>query len=94
LIAAEFAVTDVEEIQWSSDSFSSLVIPNDDREIIMAVVEARDGRIRQGSSFEFDDIIPGKGRGLNILLQSGSLSPFSLPVLTHDQVVILGSGRP
>ena len=59
----------------------------------MAVVEAR-GRICQGSKFEFDDVIPGKGRGLNILLQYSSPFPLSLPVLTNDQVVIPGSGRP
>ena len=95
LIAAEFAVADIKEIQWSSDSFNSLVISNDDRELIMAVVEARDSRVYQGSSieFEFDDIIPGKGRGLNILLQYSSPSSVSLPALTHDQSGSPGLGK-
>jgi hypothetical protein len=78
-------MADIEEIQWSSDSFNNLVISTDNRDLIMAVVEARDGRVYQGSSVEFDDIIPGKGQGLNILLQYGSPFLVSLPALTYDQ---------
>ena len=77
LITAEFAVADIEDIQWSSDSFDGLVIPDEDRDIIMALVEARNGPCDRAAqdSFQFDDIITGKGRGLNILLQyDGTLS--------------------
>ena len=62
-------MADIKEIQWSFDSFQGLVIPEDDREVIMALVEARNGRATQASGFSFDDIVAGKGRGLNILLQ-------------------------
>ena len=77
LTIAEFAVADVAEIQWSSDAFDSLVISNEDRELIMAVVEARAGHVCKGSDFDFDDVVAGKGRGLNILLQYGTPSPLS-----------------
>jgi hypothetical protein len=39
----------------------------------MALVESRND-----SSVIFDDVIPGKGQGLNILLQYGSTSFFVL----------------
>ena len=74
---AEFAVADIGDIQWSSDAFDSLVISSDDRELIMAVVEARAGHVCQGFNFDFDDVVAGKGRGLNILLQYETTSPLS-----------------
>ena len=43
----------------------------------MALVESRND-----SSAEFDDVIAGKGQGLNILLQYGSTSFFVLFSLT------------
>jgi hypothetical protein len=82
LIAAEFAVADIEEIRWSCDAFARLAIPDSDREVIMAFVEARQGGMCQATGIEFDDIIPGKGRGLNILLQYSDL-PASLAVITR-----------
>lgn len=64
-------MADIEDIQWSSDSFDGLVIPDEDRDIIMALVEARSGHCDRAAqdSFHFDDIVAGKGRGLNSLLQ-------------------------
>ncbi|KAG0645018.1 26S proteasome regulatory subunit [Hyphodiscus hymeniophilus] len=64
----EFAVANIQEIRWSSGCFDGLVIPDKDREVIMALVEARNGRALQDLRFIFDDIVVGKGRGLNILL--------------------------
>ena len=76
-------MADLDEIQWSSDPFNCLVIKDEDREVIMALVEARNGQADQESDFSFDDFISGKGRGLNILLQyDGSLSTLS-HALTH-----------
>ena len=70
-------MADIRDIQWSSDAFDSLVISSDDRELIMAVVEARAGHVCQRPSFDFDDVVAGKGRGLNILLQYSSPFPLS-----------------
>jgi hypothetical protein len=70
--AAEFAVADIEDIEWSSLPFDSLSISNEQRDVVMALVEARND-----PSVVFDDVIAGKGRGLNILLQYGSRSLLS-----------------
>lgn len=76
-------MADLDEIQWSSDPFDCLVIKDEDREVIMALVEARNGQADQELDFSFDDFVSGKGRGLNILLQyDGSLSTLS-HALTH-----------
>jgi SpoVK/Ycf46/Vps4 family AAA+-type ATPase len=48
----------------------------------MAVVEARDGLC--DPSLAFDDVIAGKGRGLNILLQYGSVLLLYAKVLTYE----------
>ncbi|KAH6667467.1 hypothetical protein B0J14DRAFT_444099, partial [Halenospora varia] len=62
---AEFAVADIEDIVWSSLPFDSLAIANEQRDVVMALVESRND-----SSVMFDDVIAGKGQGLNILLHS------------------------
>jgi hypothetical protein len=66
----EFAVTDVEDIKWSSLPFKSLTISDEQRDVILALAEAR---TRQVPEFSFDDVIEGKGRGLIVLLQYCSL---------------------
>jgi hypothetical protein len=59
----EFFVHLVKDIEWNDDAFSSLVLPDDQKELILTFVE---------SQFEnrsaFDDVIQGKGRGCIILL--------------------------
>jgi hypothetical protein len=65
----EFAVTDIKEVKWSSKPFDPLVIPGEDREVVIALVEARNRRATRKSEFTFNDVVRGKGRGLNVLLQ-------------------------
>jgi AAA+ superfamily predicted ATPase len=48
----------------------------------MALVEARDGP--SDPSMTFDDVIEGKGKGLNILLQYGSALLLYVNVLTCE----------
>ncbi|PMD21103.1 P-loop containing nucleoside triphosphate hydrolase protein [Hyaloscypha hepaticicola] len=62
-IWAEFAVADIEHIEWLSLPFDCLSISDEQRDVIMALVEACND-----PSAVFDDVIAGKGRGLNILL--------------------------
>jgi hypothetical protein len=47
-------------------SVDYLSIPEEQRDVIMALVEAR-----LDPSVEFDDCIVGKGKGINMLLQYG-----------------------
>jgi hypothetical protein len=61
--AAEFAVADIKEIEWSSLPFDCLSIPEEQRDIIMALMEAR-----LDPSVAFNDFVAGKGKGINILL--------------------------
>ncbi|KAL9616324.1 MAG: hypothetical protein Q9160_008803 [Pyrenula sp. 1 TL-2023] len=63
---AELAVTNLEAINWDSSAFSSLVMPEDKKEILQSLVERQTTGLDQRP---FDDIIRGKGQSLVILLQ-------------------------
>jgi len=71
----EFAVADIKDIEWSSSLFDCLVLPDDHKEVITALAEARTGRV---PSVPFDDFVAGKGRGLNVLLQYAVPTPYYL----------------
>ena len=60
-----FFVNVVQPITFSTSAFSSLVLPAEQKELILAFVESQ---VRNKD--KFDDIIAGKGRGM-ILLLSG-----------------------
>ncbi|KAG9240325.1 hypothetical protein BJ878DRAFT_389737, partial [Calycina marina] len=62
---AEFAVADIEDIQWSSGLYDYLTISDEQKEVIMALADVQTSR-EPGSGF--DDFVDGKGRGLNLLL--------------------------
>ena len=61
----EFAVADIEDIKWSSTPFDYLTIPEEQKEVIIALTETRLGLV---PSIPFDNFVTGKGRGLNVLL--------------------------
>ena len=46
----------VKEIQWSDNAFSSLVLPEYQKDLILALTESQ--RVNRGA---FDDVIQGKG---------------------------------
>lgn len=55
----EFFVDQVGEIVWNNNAFDKLVLPDDQKELILAFSESQlDG----GSAF--DDVISGKGKGI------------------------------
>ncbi|RPA92234.1 hypothetical protein L873DRAFT_1710824 [Choiromyces venosus 120613-1] len=58
----EFTVSGVEEIQWNEKAFDSLVLAEEQKEIVKALVESHSGN--NISSATIDDVIQGKGRGL------------------------------
>ena len=62
----EFAVADIEDIKWPSTPFDCLTIPDEHKEVISALAEIRLSLV---PSAPFDDVVTGKGRGLNVLLQ-------------------------
>ena len=65
---------DIQPIEWSPLPFASLEIPIGKKEVIMAITQHRLGQAsmdrRSGRPTKvFDDVVEGKGRGINILLQ-------------------------
>ncbi|KAI9748613.1 MAG: hypothetical protein M4579_007174 [Chaenotheca gracillima] len=67
---AEFAVADVAAISWSPASFAQLALPSAQKDILLALAKAR---ICSSPQNVFEDIVKGKGRGLNI--SAGELGP-------------------
>jgi hypothetical protein len=58
-----FLVERVEEIQWSENAFESLVLEEDSKNMVQALVTTHNA-----TGLGFDDVIKGKGRGLIFLL--------------------------
>jgi hypothetical protein len=73
----EFTVAGIKEIEWSSLPFDCLSIPDEQRDVIIALVKAR-----LNPSVEFNNFIVGKGKGTNILLQYGSIPFIYLNMIT------------
>lgn len=65
----EFAVSFVHDIEFNSDAFNSLVLPENQKNIVKALVETHCRRSQTGKGEGIDDIIKGKGRGLVAVLQ-------------------------
>jgi len=59
----KFYTQNVSEIEWSNDAFNSLVLPEEQKELVLALSEAQVGDITA-----FDDVVQGKGKGMIILL--------------------------
>ncbi|KAF2014018.1 P-loop containing nucleoside triphosphate hydrolase protein [Aaosphaeria arxii CBS 175.79] len=58
-----FFVNCVKEIEWQKDAFDRLVLPKNQKELILGFTESQ-RKYRE----TFDDVIEGKGRGMIILL--------------------------
>lgn len=58
-----FNIELVTAIKWNDEAFKRLVLPPDQKDLIRGLVEAQ-----TANSFEFDDYVEGKGRGLVINL--------------------------
>lgn len=64
-IQVTFSIGSVKDIQWNDGAFESLVLPEDHKELILALtqshVQNKDG---------FDDVIQGKGISLPMIFGS------------------------
>lgn len=58
---AEFCVDRITDIAWNENAFDSLVLPNDEKELILAFAEGK-------ANSNFDDFVQGKGKGIIMLL--------------------------
>ncbi|KAL8651371.1 MAG: hypothetical protein Q9210_003290 [Variospora velana] len=73
-----FPVGPIGEIKWNDRAFERLVLPNDHKDLILALIESQVANREQ-----FDDVIQGKGKGM-IMLLSGP--PGVGKTLTADSV--------
>lgn len=60
----EFSVSGIREIDWNDKAFDSLVLPDNQKSIVKALVESHTYNEAQN----IDDVIQGKGRGLVAVL--------------------------
>ncbi|RAH63080.1 hypothetical protein BO85DRAFT_444424 [Aspergillus piperis CBS 112811] len=60
----EFSISGISEIEWNEDAFDSLVLPDNQKSIVKALVESHTFRAAQN----IDDVIQGKGKGLVAVL--------------------------
>ncbi|OCL12971.1 P-loop containing nucleoside triphosphate hydrolase protein [Glonium stellatum] len=58
----EFAVDNISDIKWNPLSFQNLAIPEDRKKLVRALAASH------AKKAQFDDFVPGKGRGLIMLL--------------------------
>ncbi|KAI9841976.1 MAG: hypothetical protein M1837_007542 [Sclerophora amabilis] len=60
----EFTVSGINEIEWNAGAFDSLVLPENQKSIVKALVESHTFHAAQN----IDDVIQGKGKGLVAVL--------------------------
>ena len=60
----EFALSSIHEIQWNEGAFDSLIIPEDQKTVVRALVESHAFEAKKN----IDDVIQGKGKGLVAVL--------------------------
>ncbi|KAI9807435.1 MAG: hypothetical protein M1833_000180 [Piccolia ochrophora] len=60
----EFSVSGVQDIEWNEGAFASLVLPENQKTIVKALVESHKFHAAQN----IDDVIQGKGKGLVAVL--------------------------
>ncbi|KAI0397626.1 ATPase [Xylariaceae sp. FL0594] len=58
----DFYVDNISEIVWDANAYQNLVLPQDEKELILAFCES------QMESTKFDDVISGEGKGVTCLL--------------------------
>lgn len=63
---AEFAVSGIQDITWTTLPFDTLVIPTKTKDMLQALVH---NQTPDPDKPAFDDFIEGKGKGLIVLLQ-------------------------
>ena len=60
----EFIISGINEVEWNEGAFDSLVLPEDQKSIVKALVESHSFQGKKN----IDDVIQGKGRGLVAVL--------------------------
>jgi SpoVK/Ycf46/Vps4 family AAA+-type ATPase len=58
-----FHVSGITDIDWDEDAFDSLVLPNEEKDLVLAFAQSK-----INAETSFDDFIQGKGKGIIMLL--------------------------
>ena len=72
----EFAVDHIREVIWDTELLQMLVIPDDDKTIMVSLAKDYTNALKTKASH---DLAVGKGHGLNMLLQCVAASLYALP---------------
>jgi hypothetical protein len=68
-----FFISNITDIAWNEDAFSSLVAPQEQKDLILSFAESQ-----VKSHGEFDDFVQGKGKGIIMLLAVSLEQAFKL----------------
>ncbi|KAH7106123.1 P-loop containing nucleoside triphosphate hydrolase protein [Auriculariales sp. MPI-PUGE-AT-0066] len=87
-----FNVEQVRQIKWNDEAFANLVLPEFTKDLMRGLVES------QSSTFQFDDFIEGKGRGIVICLAGSpgvgkTMSAESVSEHLRRPLYIVGGGE-
>ncbi|KAJ0296797.1 hypothetical protein COL516b_011348 [Colletotrichum fioriniae] len=64
----DFFVDKISPIEWNTQCFEQLVLPDSQKELVQALVAEHTARATDPNSSAFDDIVKGKGKGLILVL--------------------------
>lgn len=64
----DFQVDKISPVEWNTKCFEQLVLPDDQKELVQALVTEHTQRVAGNGDAGFDDIVKGKGRGLILVL--------------------------
>ncbi|KAK1623245.1 AAA family ATPase [Colletotrichum phormii] len=64
----DFFVDKISPIEWNTQCFGQLVLPDSQKELVQALVAEHTARATDPNSSAFDDIVKGKGKGLILVL--------------------------
>lgn len=73
----ECAVGALKDVQWAPELFDCLRIAPDTKKLLFSLAQTRLGLV---PTMPFDDVIDGKGRGLNVLLQCVGKDSLFFPI--------------
>ncbi|KAL2876290.1 hypothetical protein SGCOL_008464 [Colletotrichum sp. CLE4] len=64
----DFFIDKISPIEWNTQCFEQLVLPDSQKELVQALVAEHTARATDPNSSAFDDIVKGKGKGLILVL--------------------------
>lgn len=90
----EFTISGISDIEWNKDAFDSLVLPDNQKSIVKALVESHTFHAAEN----IDDVIQGKGKGLVAVLHGPpgtgkTLTAEGIAELLHRPLYMVSAGE-